>query len=142
MYADFVDGKGSPYTLRWERTYDRPEGAKGLKKDFGRVKKVDGYEVSLAVVPSADGVTFGYDIKDAQGKPVQLQEYLGAKGHSVLISPGASFIHTHPFTEYVGYKEDDPPMFFVETPGDPFHRVFTQFKIQGEVLTVEFDWEK
>lgn len=142
LYADFVNREGDPHTIRWEKVYEGAEGPKGITKDFGRVKRVGGYEVHLKVIPSDDGVAFGYDIKNTEGEPVALEEYLGAKGHSVLISPAASFVHTHPFTEYVGYKEDDPPVFFVENPRDPFYRVFTQFQIQGKVLTVEFDWEQ
>jgi hypothetical protein len=33
------------------------------------------------------------------------------------------------------------PVFATSMPADDFYRVFTQFKIKGTVMTVDFDWQ-
>lgn len=79
---------------------------------------------------------------DREGRNVVFEKYLGEKGHSVLIGPSGDFIHTHPFKEYVGYDESDPPVFVTPPLEDYFYRIFTQFQIKGKVITVNFDWRR
>jgi hypothetical protein len=97
---------------------------------------VDGYRIELRDAIEGDGVVFAYTITDAMGKNVEVEEYLGAKGHSVLISPAADFIHTH------AQEKEGTPVFATPLPSDPFYRIFTQFQIAGEVITVSFDWSR
>ena len=139
FYADFVDQHQNVHVIRFSREYSGDRGPTGLVADAAMTKNVDGYTVSVSPQVSADGVTFLYDIRDAHGNVIQPEPYLGALGHSVLISPMGDYLHAHPFMEYVGYKSTDPPQFFVHgLRGE--HRMFTQFQIKGKVLTVDFDW--
>lgn len=133
-YADFVGTDERPYTIRFDRAYAGNSGAYGTVKNFETAKTFDGYQISFQPVVSGNEVTFTHDITDRQGQSVQLEKYLGAKGHSVLISPSGDFIHTH------ASDEGDKPVFATIKPSDGFYRVFTQFQINGKVVTVDFDW--
>lgn len=135
LYADFVDSAGKIYTLRSERKFVGKNGGYEFAKDFEKVKIVDGYRIELTSEQMGSDVSFTYHITDSSGKRVALEEYLGAKGHSVLISPSKDFIHTHPS------DNGDPPVFTTALPPDPYYRAFTQFKISGKVVTVNFDWQ-
>ena len=134
-YADFVDTEEKTYTIRFDKEYPGDPGVHGIAKNFETAKTVDGYRFTFKPEVSDDEVTFTYDITDSKGQPVQLQEYLGAKGHSVLISPLGDFIHTH------ASEEGDTPVFATSMPSDKFYRAFTQFQIKGKVVTVDFDWQ-
>lgn len=135
-YADFVNTDEKTYTIQFGKQYPGDLGAYGIAKHSETVKIVDGYRFTFQSTVLADEVTFTYDITDSQGQPVQLEEYLGAKGHSVLISPSGDFIHTH------ASEEGDTPVFATSMPTDDFYRAFTQFQIKGKVVTVEFDWSR
>lgn len=134
-YADFVDTDESPYTIRFDKEYAGNRGTYGIAKNFETVKTVDGYRFEVEPQTSNDEVTFTYTITDSQGQPAVLEEYLGATGHSVLISPSGDFIHTHPS------EEGETPVFATAMPSDDFYRAFTQFQIKGKVVTVNFDWQ-
>jgi hypothetical protein len=135
LYADFVNAENATHTIRFERTYLGAPGTHGIVKQFDRVKTVDGYRFELKPAVQGDTVTFAYTVTDAQGRNVELEEYLGATGHSVLISPSSDFIHTHPS------DDGQSPVFATTMPTDDFYRIFTQFKINGKVVTVDFDWQ-
>lgn len=136
QYADFVDTDASPYTIRFDKQYPGDLVTYGVAKNSETVKTVDGYRFTFKPAVSGDEVTFTYDITDSQGQPVQLEQYLGARGHSVLISPSGDFIHTH------ASEEGDMPVFATSMPSDDFYRAFTQVQIKGKVVTVDFDWQK
>lgn len=135
LYADFVDQEENSYTIRTDKNYAGDRGTEGVAKNFETTKTVDGYRFTFKSTVSGNEVTFTYDITDSQGQPVQLEEYLGARGHSVLISPSGDFIHTH------ASDEGDMPVFATAMPSDEFYRAFTQFQIKGKIVTVDFDWQ-
>ncbi len=134
-YADFVDTDQKTYTIRFDRTFEGDLKEYGLQKSFETTKIVDGYRFALRSAVSGNEVSFTYDITDAAGNRPHLEEYLGAIGHSVLISPSGDFIHTHPS------GEGETPVFVTKKPSDDFYRIFTQFQIRGKVVTVNFDWQ-
>ena len=134
IYADFIEKDESPHTIRFERTFSGNRGIEGMNKNFEKVKMVDGYRVTFQPKISGEEVTFRYGITNANGDKPHLEEYLGAIGHSVLISPSGDFIHTHPS------GEGEEPIFVTALPRDDFYRAFTQFQIGGKILTVSFDW--
>lgn len=139
LYADFVDTEGKTHTIRFEREYDGVSDTIGLQPNDAREKIVDGYHIQFPFVPviHSDTLSFTYLISDDQGKKVPLENYLGALGHSVLISPSGDFIHAHATVNEYG-----DPEFLVPIPKNPFYRAFTQFQIHGKVVTVDFDWQK
>lgn len=136
LYADFIEKNGASHTIRFERDYKGKKNTYGIAKNFEHVKTVDGYRFALDPRIEGDKITFTYNITETKGQSVKLEEYLGALGHSVLISPDGDFIHTHPS------EEGENPVFATSKPSDDFYRIFTQFQIKGNVLTVNFDWEQ
>lgn len=143
LYADFVEDDDTPHTIRFERSYAGDQKAYGLEKSDERIRTVDRYTIELQSSREGEQTVFAYRITDAKGEVPKLEEYLGAKGHSVLISPSGDFIHTHPSTSsgQAPEEEGELPTFIAKLAAGSFHRMFTQFQIEGEVLTVFFDWE-
>jgi hypothetical protein len=133
MFADFVDREGHAITLRFKRTYAGPRG-EAMKAGRESVKTVDGYRVELRQSSAQGGVTFTYFITDAKGQPVTVEDYLGAKGHSVILSLAGDYIHAHAIEKVA------QPTFTVTKPNPGFYRMYTQFQIGGKVKTVFFDW--
>ncbi len=136
IYADFVDGKGGVYTIRGQNEFAGTIGQHGIVRDQATVKTVEGYRVEFSPTVEEDNLILHYKITDASGNPPSLETYLGAKGHSVLISPSGNFVHTH------ASQESEEAIFVTTLPKDAFYRVFTQFQIAGKVLTVSFDWHR
>jgi len=134
LYADFVDSAGDVYILREEKSYVGDIGRHGIAQNTQTVKSFDGYRVEFTPTVEDGDLILRYTIIDQEENPVRLQTYLGAKGHSVLISPSGDFIHTH-------MEEGDEPVFRTPLPKDAFYRVFTQFQIEGTVITTDFDWQ-
>ena len=134
LYADFVDSKKDTYTLRYEKNFPGDKGQYGIVKNFEKVKNIDGYRIELQPAVAGAETSFNYRITDAQENLVQVEPYLGARGHSVVISPSAEFIHAH------ASSEGELPVFITTLPPG-FYRMFTQFQINGKVITVDFDWQ-
>ena len=134
LYCDFVDGKQHSYTLRYDRKFGSDKGRYGIVKSFERVKTVDGYRIELQPAVAKQETSFTYRITDSHGNLVQVEPYLGARGHSIIISPSGEFIHAH------ASDEGSLPV-FVTSLSAGFYRIFTQFSIHGNVITAEFDWQ-
>jgi Cu+-exporting ATPase len=134
IYADFIENDNAPHTIRFERAYSGNKGTVGIHENSEKVKVVDGYRIAVEVEENDESVSFTYKITDTAGYPVQVEEYLGARGHSVLLSPTGEFIHAHASEEGVD------PVFSTSMLED-FYRAFTQFQIDGKVITVDFDWQ-
>src|SRR3989338_4511515 len=134
LFADFVDANMEHYTVRFIRTYAGEPGETGIVRDTRTKKNVGKYTVQLEEKPYSNGTLFTYHIADVDGNAPYLETYLGALGHSIVISPKGDFIHTPPS------PTGDYLTFHITDPADDFYRIFTQFQVQEEVLTVEFDW--
>jgi len=117
-----------------------------LVVDAGKPKTVDGYMVTLDTggpVKTGGATHFAYTItKD--GKPVtNLQPYLGAMGHLVIISQDLKeFVHSHPHeegAEHGGATKGGPKVDFeahFKAPG--LYKGWAQFQNNGKVITVPF----
>ena len=67
-----------------------------------------------------------------------LEPYLGALGHSVILREGTlDFIHAHPVEE-VTAKQNGTVSFIVDFPEVGKYKVFTQFQRGGKVITTNF----
>jgi oxalate decarboxylase/phosphoglucose isomerase-like protein (cupin superfamily) len=90
--------------------------------------RTDGYDVRL------DGGEPGrlrFDVTRG-GRPVEVEQYLGASGHLVALREGdLAFLHVHP--------DDDG--FEVEFPTAGRYRLFLQFKDEGRVHTAGYTYE-
>jgi streptogramin lyase len=137
FYANFSERDGHSYALRFERTYPGAVGATGLTVDQSREREVDGYHFLLEPAPTDTGMSFAYHITDASGATVLLQNFMGAFGHSIIVSTNGYFVHSHPSLEQGG-----DPVFFINMPPPGLYRIFTQFQIKGSIHMVVFDWSR
>jgi hypothetical protein len=65
---------------------------------------------------------------------VQVQQYLGARGHLVALRQGdLAFLHVHP--------DEDSLKFMATFPTAGAYRLFLQFKVDGRVHTAAFTQE-
>jgi hypothetical protein len=73
---------------------------------------------------------------ERDGRPVtDLQPYLGALGHLVMLRAGdLAYLHTHPDAERLSFGLEAPP------PGD--YRLYLQFQHAGAVHTAAFTVEE
>jgi hypothetical protein len=133
VFADFsVDD--TPHTLADDLTVDGQVRSRDLDAPVGSVD-VDG----LRVTPSKGASRAGAESQLAfavtrRGRPVEVQEYLGARGHLVALRQGdLAFLHVHP--------DEDSLRFMATFPTAGAYRLFLQFKVDGRVHTAAFTQE-
>jgi hypothetical protein len=133
VFADFsVDGK--PTTLADDlqvdgalRSHELPAPAKAAEVDGFRVQLTDG------TVRAEEESELTFDVT-RNGKPVSLQDYLGAKGHLVALREGdLAFLHVHPDANSLRFE--------ASFPNAGAYRLFLQFQVAGRVHTAAFTLE-
>ncbi len=106
-----------------------------------QTQTVDGYTVTLSRTPKSP--TTGMDVLafaiTKNGKPItDLQDYLGALGHSVILKEHTlDYIHTHAL-ETPTAKQNGTITFHVEFPSAGNYKAFVQFQDQDKVITADF----
>jgi hypothetical protein len=134
VFADFsVDDK--PYTLADDLTVDGPVSSQALPAPVRGVD-VDGRHVALTEGATEAGTESRLAFTVTRGgKPVALQDYLGAKGHLVALRQGdLAFLHVHP--------DEDRLKFMATFPTAGEYRLFLQFKTgDGRLHTAAFTQE-
>ena len=133
VFADF-SANGTPHTLADDLSVDGQVGSRDLPTPVGSVD-VDGLRVSLSQGASRAGAEsqLGFAVT-RDGKPVQAEEYLGARGHLVALRQGdLAFLHVHP--------DEDSLRFMATFPTAGAYRLFLQFKVDGRVHTAAFTQE-
>lgn len=110
--------------------------------DTTSTKTFDGYQFNLSRTPEqlATGREFTLTYTVTQnGKAVKdLEKYLGALGHGVILHEGnLQFIHAHP-TEDPTKPQTGKVNFVVDFPEAGKYKVFTQFQKDGKVITTDF----
>ena len=133
VFADFsVDG--TPTTLADDLQVDGDVHSRELPPP-SKSAETDGFRVRLTdeAVRADSESALTFDVT-RDGRPVSLQDYLGAKGHLVALRRGdLAFLHVHP---------DANSLFFEATfPTRGRYRLFLQFKVAGEVHTAAFTVE-
>ena len=131
LYSDFQVG-GENYTLFEDlnigdlENYEPKELALSLENE-----KIGEYEVAYKIAPEIHtGSEIKYELVVIKnGGPVtEFEDYLGAKGHSVILREDTlDFIHTH--------AEEDGLIFETSFDKPGKYRIFTQFKPGEELLT-------
>ena len=133
VFADFsVDGKA--YTLADDLTADGTVRSQELPAPVGSVD-VDGMRVTLTEGASEAGADaeLGFEVT-RDGRPVAIEDYLGAKGHLVALRQGdLAFLHVHP--------DENSLRFMATFPTAGSYRLFLQFQTEGRVHTAAFTQE-
>jgi hypothetical protein len=133
VFADFSVA-GKPHTLADDLTVDGTVGSQPLPAPVKRVS-VDGLRVSLTEGAShaRQESELGFTVT-RDGRPVTVQDYLGAKGHLVALRQGdLAFLHVHP--------DENRLQFMATFPTAGRYRLFLQFQVDGRVHTAAFTQE-
>jgi hypothetical protein len=130
VFADFaVNGKA--HTLAADLQLDGAVRSRPLAPP-ATTAEVDGMRVTLTERPAnaAAESSLAFTVTRG-GRPVAVQDYLGAKGHLVALREGdLAYLHVHP---------DEQRMKFMATfPTADTYRLFLQFRVAGRVHTAEF----
>jgi hypothetical protein len=133
VFADF-SRDGRAHTLAGDIFVDGTVRSRPLPSP-ANTATVDGMKVTLSGAPSRAGaesdLRFGVT---RGGRPVDVQPYLGAKGHLVALRDGdLAFLHVHP--------DEAALRFMAEFPSAGRYRLFLQFRVDGRVHTAEFTRE-
>jgi hypothetical protein len=131
VFADFKhDGRNE--TLARTVTVEGAAQLLPLPAPAARAATSDGYDVELAGGRSRPGRPASLSFQVARdGQDVEVQDYLGAKGHLVALRQGdLAYLHTHP--------AGDATRFETEFPTEGTYRLFFQFKHDGKVHTAAF----
>jgi len=140
-FSDFVPKGGKSTTLsEWVKVEGEAKAQEPIEADTELVKVIDGKEVELTLssMKAKDEVTLAFNIVDAQTKKEisDLEQYLGAVGHVVILSEDAEqYLHVHPVDE----KATGPKAAFMTSfPKSGTYKIWGQFQHQGKVFTVPF----
>ncbi len=95
----------------------------------------DGLAAEVSMRSSNAATVVAFKVQDLSGKKVtDLEPYLGAMGHLVVLSADASkYVHAHPLTETAA---DDEVAFEVHFPGSGTYKAWGQFQRDGKVFTI------
>jgi hypothetical protein len=133
-------GMGAMNKSQWISVKGESPAQKSIEPDATLTKVVDGKEVTLSIehLMANMELNLNFNIINAQTKqPVtDLQPYLGAVGHVVILSQNAeNYLHVHPTDE----KASGPDAKFMTTfPHSGVYKIWGQFQQNGKVFTVPF----
>jgi hypothetical protein len=123
VFADFTTD-GERHTLGADLAVDGEVQAHPLPAP-ATTTTVDGYRVTL----NARGDDLRFSVTRG-GKPVDVEPYLGARGHLVALRQGdLAYLHVHPDAHSLS--------FMAEFPSAGRYRLFLQFQHEGRVHTAE-----
>jgi hypothetical protein len=130
VFADFSTS-GVQRTLGADIAVDGPAAARPLPASASGAT-VDGYRVTLdeGATHAGRDSQLRFSVTKA-GRPVEVDPYLGARGHLVALREGdLAFMHVHP--------DADSLSFMAEFPSAGRYRLFLQFRHRGRVHTAVF----
>jgi hypothetical protein len=141
LYSDFVPTGGNATTKsEWVKVEGQTVSAVPVQPDGKLTKAVDGKEITLTIdqLKAGKEATLNFNVKDDKSKkPItNLQQYLGAVGHVVILTEDANeYLHVHPMEE----KATGPDAKFMTTfPKSGVYKIWGQFQHEGKVITVPF----
>ncbi|MFD0588754.1 hypothetical protein ACFQZE_12205 [Paenibacillus sp. GCM10027627] len=140
LFADFVPAGGSQMNVVSSLKVKGESVLAPITVDSSLLKEANGMEVSLALSSDKAGKPseLAFTFKEAKtGKEINdLEQYLGAVGHVVIISEDSErFLHVHPVDE----KASGPiAKFATEFPQEGVYRIWGQFQRDGETFIVPF----
>lgn len=141
LFADFKPTGAAQHVERTEIVVGgAPSGPKqvALQDNTSDTVNINGKTVTLAVDSKKAGVEtmLTYTLKDEKtGKSItNLQPYLGALGHVVILSEDTqTYIHVHPMED-----GSSTPMFMTTFPKAGTYKAFAQFQHLGQIFTVPY----
>ena len=140
VFADFKR-EGENHTLATDVFVDGPVEHRELPTPTTTADAGDGYQVDLHE-PQPGMLEFEVN---RDGKPVEVEPYLGAGGHLVALREGdLAYLHVHPVTG--GGEHGAEPAheggasvaFETEFPSSGRYGLYLQFKHDGKVRTAQF----
>lgn len=118
------------------------EPAVALVRDTSDEVTVGEINAHIAVTPGKHATTVRFQLFDLAGKTLtDLEPYLGAMGHLVIISAdGRDYVHAHPLSE-ARTAPDGSVEFAAHFPKPGIYRMWGQFQHHGTVFTLPFTIE-
>jgi hypothetical protein len=139
-YLVFLDHKpaGKPSATANAKLVVKGESppAPTLKPDVPGTIEGDSLQAKVSMRASGDKAhVVSFQVQDASGAAVDdLQPYLGAMGHLVVLSAnGGQYVHAHPVTETASGGNVE---FEVHFPGPGIYKGWGQFQRDGKVTTI------
>ena len=136
--ADFtaiVGGQQTPATLGVDLTVAGDYRPAALPAPVPQAT-ADGFTISYAGAPQTGATQpLLMTVAGSDGKPAQLEPYLGAFGHLVVLREGdVGYVHVHPEPQLV----EGAVKFWLAAPGPGRYRMFFDFQVAGKVHTAAF----
>lgn len=149
LFADFEPKDGEATVLRTDVTIATPTTPITLTVDDGP-QSAGAYTVTPSVespLPTGADQMFIFGISKNGKTVTDLQNYLGAKGHAVILKEGTlDYFHAHPADQGGGHGGMVMPgpgevifMATLTTPGR--YRLFQQYRPEGNLITVANTYE-
>lgn len=141
LIADYVPtGGGKTTQTEWIEVKGKSGNVTPLKLDGQHMKTANGVNVTLVKDHPVAGEDFElvFQLEDERTKqPVtDLQPYLGAVGHVVILSRDTEeYLHVHPVEELAKGPE---ARFVTNFPEAGLYKVWAQFQRNGKVMTVSY----
>lgn len=141
LFADYVPaGGGNTTKSAWVSVEGKTQASAPIAADAKLTKTMDGKEVTLSFdrLKAGEDVQLNFRLTDARTKqPIRdLQPYLGAVGHVVILSADAEqYLHVHPTDERA--KGPDAK-FGTRFPSSGLYRIWGQFQQNGQTFIVSF----
>ncbi|WP_127531301.1 hypothetical protein [Paenibacillus kobensis] len=145
LIEEFVpDDKPVTVVKQWVKVAGEQPPAAELALGGTLRQTIGGLTVTLSMMPDAQSLKAGqmvmldYNISDAAtGESVQLEPYLGTKGHCVILDAKANqYVHVHAADDM---RQGSNVMFHTEFPAAGTYRVWGQFQYNGQVIAAPFD---
>jgi hypothetical protein len=134
VFADF-NHDGGARTLAADLAVDGNAHYRPLPQPAPTADAGDGYEVRVHAGSVGAGQEAGLEFAVTRdGRSVETEPYLGARGHLVALREGdLAFLHVHP--------DENALAFMAEFPSAGRYRLYLQFKHDGRVHTAAFTQE-
>ena len=140
IFADFMPKNGQVITISEDVKVGKDYAVLNIGTEE-KEKIFDGYKVAISSnenFVSNEEITLTFNLKQGNKIITDLEEYLGALGHSVILRENTlDFIHAHPM-EDLGKIQNGNVDFMVNFPLPGKYKIFTQFKKGGKVFTTDF----
>jgi len=142
LIADFIPkGQSDTVQMHTVSVKGNTPAPVSLTPDKKLVKTVNGNQVSLKIdsqLKANQETMLNFHFEDAQTQqPIQdLQPYLGAVGHVVILNQDATkYLHVHPMDERV---KGSNAMFHTRFPSPGIYKVWGEFQRSNKVFIVPF----